>query len=530
MSEGSIHHRQASGLVREGKPLDAAVFNLFSATLGPVIAWILMFGVGFYPGSNVVLTIVLTLVLCVGLNLVYAIFASIMPRSGGDYIFISRTFAPWLGFAANAAFLFWICFYIGTAGAVFGEMGVGPACRVLAEATGNLDLATVGDWFSTSWGRFISGLAMLAITGPVVIAGKRGLRSYFKFQRWVFVFCGGTLLITIIALLIMPKTGFISSFNDYMSTFSGTQDAHATIVTEGGGHGAFDLEQTMLAATWPFYSVAFLVLSAFWAGESRTGFANQIKGITVPFFAVGAILIGTVGLAVHKFGADFLTGIAVVDPASYGLTSAPFFAELVAAWTGPVFGILIAFGIGAWMISYVPLLTIMVSRGMIAWSADGIMPAWLGRVNPRNSNPVNATLVTFAFGVLFLCLYSFTEAFSVVTAMLGFAITFLITCLAAIVFPYLRKENYRGSAGDKSLLGVPVLTIAGVAGTIGLIVMITVFLRDPSSGTNWPANKGQVIGIFAAIAVAAIVYWVSALSRKRRGLDPKAAFRELPPE
>lgn len=530
METGTIHHRQASGLVREGKPLDAAFFNFFGATFGPVIGWILLFAVGFYPGSNVLLTIIFAGVFCIGMNVVYATFASIMPRSGGDYVFISRTFSPWLGFAANAAFMFWLTFYIGTAGALFGQLGLGPAFRVLAEATGDLGLATVGDWFNTDWGKFISGLGMLVLTGPVVIMGRRGLRTYFKFQRWVFFFCGATLLTTIIVMLVMPQDGFISAFNDYAKTFSGKDGAYETIVAGGGGHGSFSLEQTLLAATWPFYGLSFLLSSAYWAGESRTGFSSQIKGITVPFIAAITVMFVAAAAGLRVFDADFLTGLALVDPAEYGMTSAPYFAELTAAWTGPVLGVILAIGLGAWLINYVPYITVMVTRGMIAWSADGIVPEWLGRVNRNTSNPVNATLVTFAFAIVFLFLYSFTETFSVVTALLGFAVTFLITCIAAIFFPYLRRDIYRGSAGDRNILGLPLLSVAGVVGTLGLIAMIIIFLRDPSSGTNWPMNKGQVIGIGAAIVVAAIIYWISAAIRRSRGLDTQAGFHELPPE
>lgn len=530
MASATLHHRQSSGLVRAGKPLDAALFNFFGATFGPVIGWVLLFGIGFYPGSNIVLTILITFALTIGMNVVYAFFATAMPRSGGDYVFISRTFHPWLGFAANASFMVWLTFYIGTAGALFGQLGLGPAFRVLAGATGNLGLADVGDWFSTDWGKFISGLAMMALTGPVVIAGRQGLRTYFRFQRVVFIGAGLTLVVTAVAMIIMTADSFQSAFNSYTADFSGKPGAYDTVVAAGGGHGDFSLKQTLLASTWPFYGAAFLVQSAFWAGEGRTGLRAQLTGITLPFLIALVVMLVMVGVGTQVFGVDFLAGLALGDPTAYGFTTAPYFAELTAAWTGPVIGVAITIGLGAWLISYVPFITVMVTRSMLAWSLDGVAPAWLGRVDSRNANPVNATLVTFAFGVVFLVLYSFTETFSVVTALLGFAVTFFITCVAATVFPYRRAELFRGSAVDVRFLGVPVMTIAGVWGAIGLLAMIVILIADPSSGTNWDANRWQVISTGIILAVAAALYLFAAVARRRQGIDIAAAYRGLPPE
>jgi APA family basic amino acid/polyamine antiporter len=526
----TLHHRQSSGLVRVGRPFDAALFNFFGATFGPVIAWVLLFGVGFYPGSNIMLAIVITFVLSLGMNLTYAFFASIMPRSGGDYVFISRTFHPWLGFAANAGFMFWLTFYIGTAGALFGQFGLGPAFRVLAAWTGDLSLTSVGNWFSTDMGKFISGLAMMALTGPVVIASRRGLRTYFRFQRIVFIVAGVALVVTIGAMAIMGIGGFRSSFNDYAGNFSNNPDAYGTVVTGGGGHGGFDLKQTLLACTWPFYGAAFLMQSAFWAGEGRTGLRAQLTGITLPFFIALIVMLVAAGLGTSVFGTDFLAGLALGDPTAYGFDSAPWFAELAAAWTGPVIGIALTLGLGAWMISYVPFITVMVTRSILAWSLDGIVPEKLGKVDPRTSNPVNATLFTFAFGIFFLALYSFTDKFSVVTALLGFAVTFVITCVAAAVFPFLRKELYEGSSGDVRIGRVPVMSLVGGFGAVGMIAMIVILVSDPSSGTNWDLNRWQVLSTGIVLIVAAGLYFIAAAVRRRQGIDIAAAYRGLPPE
>lgn len=527
----AIQHRQASGLVREGKPTDGALFNVLGTTLGPVIGWILLYAIPFYPGSNVLLATTIAFACCIGLNLVYALFAATMPRSGGDYVFISRTFSPSIGFMANASFMFWLAFYIGTAGAYIGELSLATVFRELGYWTGDHHLQTWGNWFHTHWGRMLSGLFLLAILiYPVLLTSRRGLRRYFRFQRWVFYFCGVTLLATAIALAVMSHGAFVSAFNHYVRAFSPhTLHPYSFILATGGTHGPFDFHQSLLAATWPYYVSSFLLMSAYWAGEHRTGLRSHVIGMVIPFVISFFVIIGVLALALPAFGTNFLAALGNTEATKYGFESIPFFVELLAAWTGPAVGIIIAIGFGAWLWQYVPALTILVTRSMLAWSFDGIMPEWLGRVDSRG-NPVNATLVTTAIAIVLLALYSFTSFFSVITALLGFTITFFIACCAAIVFPFKRRDLFEGSPGAVRLAGIPLLSIAGVAGVIGLAVMIYVMLVDPNSGTSWAHNKGEAIAMLVAPVVALLLYGLSWWVRRSQGINLSVAMKELPVE
>jgi basic amino acid/polyamine antiporter, APA family len=527
---GEIFQRKASGLVREGKPTDGILFNLVGGTLGPVIGWILLFGIPFYPGSNVLLTVVICFFLVFGQNVTYALFAAIMPRSGGDYVYVSRTFHPALGFAMNASFMFWITFYVGTAGALFGQLGLATALREFGQATGNLSVVSWGDWFYTSWGKFLAGLAVILIAGPIILVARNGLRAYFRFQRYIVLFCLATLLVAIVATAIMSHDAFVNSFNSYMHPFTGKGDSYQAILTAGGPHGSFSLNQTLLAMTWPFYMASFLIQSSYWAGEHRPGLRAHLTGMVVAFAIAFALTLLAVGVSINAYGTDFLNALGLVKPSDFGLSFTPYYVELVGTWTGPIVAIILAIGLGAWLIPYVPGLSIMVTRSMLAWSFDGIMPEWLGRVDERTHNPVNATIITYASAIFLLALYSFTSTLSVVTALLGFALTFFVACVAAIVFPYRRRDLFDKSPGAVRVAGVPLLTITGILGAVGLAFITVELIRDPSSGTNWPLNQGQIYAIIAAILVGFVLYGLSWLLRRRQGADITVAYRALPPE
>ncbi|MEA2379563.1 MAG: hypothetical protein QOD13_3470, partial [Thermoleophilaceae bacterium] len=104
-------------------------------------------------------------------------------------------------------------------------------------------------------------------------------------------------------------------------------------------------------------------------------------------------------------------------------------------WTGGVIGLLLTFGLTAWLLSYVPFLSVIAIRSILAWSFDGIAPQWLGRVD-RRGNPVNATIACYLLAIVLLVVYSFTDWLTVTTPLLGFAITLALTCVSAIVFPF----------------------------------------------------------------------------------------------
>src|ERR1700682_5824662 len=114
----TVFVRNATGLVRELSPFDA--FNLvFSAVLIPVgITQVFSFAPTFWPNANVLVSFLssIPLVLCFGM--VYLYFTVAMPRSGGDYVWVSRILGPGVGFITNLSLTFvfttWISFNFTT--------------------------------------------------------------------------------------------------------------------------------------------------------------------------------------------------------------------------------------------------------------------------------------------------------------------------------------------------------------------------------------------------------------------------------
>src|SRR5690349_20907396 len=64
---------------------------------------IVVFTPAFYPGTNPLVGILVGLVLAIPVASVYALFSVAPPRSGGDYVWVSRILNPGLGFVVNFA-------------------------------------------------------------------------------------------------------------------------------------------------------------------------------------------------------------------------------------------------------------------------------------------------------------------------------------------------------------------------------------------------------------------------------------------
>src|SRR5262249_3177458 len=95
-----LYVRQATGLVRELSLRDNALLaaGYISVFLG--FSYITLVPSTFV-GANIALAFLITGALMVPHFIVYGLLSSAMPRSGGDYLFLSRIVHPSAGFVVN---------------------------------------------------------------------------------------------------------------------------------------------------------------------------------------------------------------------------------------------------------------------------------------------------------------------------------------------------------------------------------------------------------------------------------------------
>jgi len=184
--------RDATGLVRSLSFFDAffsnlAVINIASALTFPVL--LIAFS---FPGASIPLSILITLFPILVYNLLYSSFSKMMPRSGGDYVFISRGLNPIFGFAANFSFVMWNVFWIAVYSNWVSTIGLGPLFYTLGLQTNSDSLVAFGGQLATPLFGFVIGtLVIVVITVASIISTKKVMKLQ---NGLVFVGIAGVIL------------------------------------------------------------------------------------------------------------------------------------------------------------------------------------------------------------------------------------------------------------------------------------------------------------------------------------------------
>ena len=93
--------RRATGFVRDVKVSDAVIFNVLPACPGLVMAVSIFWVLTAFSGVNVYACIVITAICSFLISGAFGLLSQIMPRSGADYILISRSLHPALAVGSS---------------------------------------------------------------------------------------------------------------------------------------------------------------------------------------------------------------------------------------------------------------------------------------------------------------------------------------------------------------------------------------------------------------------------------------------
>jgi amino acid transporter len=198
--------------------------------------------------------------------------------------------------------------------------------------------------------------------------------------------------------------------------------------------------------------------------------------------------------------------------------------------SSPVLLTIIGVGFVLAIVANIPPMFLIATRNILAWSFDRTVPMRLGDVSPRYASPVKATVTVGVFMTAFLAFFVFVPSnwtTFVFTAGIGSLITFLIVAVCGMVFPFRRPDIYEGSPYRQSILGIPVVSAVSAVAAAFDALLIYYLLTNDALGAN--STQGLValpIGFGAGL----VIYAVSSVANRRRGIDVAAAQQELPPE
>ena len=167
-----------------------------------------------------------------------------------------------------------------------------------------------------------------------------------------------------------------------------------------------------------------------------------------------------------------------------------------------------------------------VSRYVFAFSFDRMLPIRFADVSDRYKFPVNAMALCVAVGVVFIYLTDFTTYIGTyLNATAIFAIVWVLVSVAAIIFPYKRKDLASTLPG--STWPVPLISIIGVFCLVTMGITLFYAFTTPAVGPSTPFSD-LILGII--FAVGAVIFVARYFYLKGRGIDLLQAVREIPPE
>ena len=368
-----------------------------------------------------------------------------------------------------------------------------------------------------------------------------GLRTTLVVQRVLAVvaFVGTVTAIVLVAVSTNPQ--FIAAFSKF-----GDYNA---VISNANSSGVFPLVSnwnqfipTVLGTGFAAETLIFFQYSVYAGGEIKS--AKK----TAPIALLGSLGILTVAVLVmafgmsNVFGNQFLGaiyGLYYGGSSNYPLGSVPpsyvFFSGILVQ-NNPVVLYAIGVGITVWSLSIVPFLYLTMSRNVMAWSFDRVLPEALSKVHDRFHSPINAIIFAFILSEAFLIPYTyvaqFVQFFAASTA--GLVIDFFVASIAGIVFPF-RKRLYEISGISGKKVGpIPLISLAGVIATVFIGLLLYGFfsnpgflIYNPSSLTLSLIGYGVAFSLFIA---GFVVYYLSRYIRSRQGIDLRLALSEIPPE
>jgi amino acid transporter len=536
-ARGGLFVRQSTGLVREASAIDATIYNaVFSAPVGATLAWGVFFALSAFPGADIVSATVIAFVLNVPVLIMMALLASSMPRTGGDYVWVSRILSPPLALVSNfgaalSAMIgatFWARYFpVFALGPVLVTLGVLFENQALVDAGNNFQ--TDGLWI------FLGGFAMIALMTVIHIAG---VKATFRWQNvfWVIATLGTFLAFVVLAF--GNTADFQANFSELNQRFGGT-DAAGVIAAAGAEGAAPDLANTDATLPTIFAIMVFMMWnwwSVYLSGELKSA-SNRTRQMGIMFGALAwdvlFIIVGVL-LLFRVTGYDFMVAVNSATDA-YAIPTGPwyhFMASLV--YNIPIITVLIVGSFLFWSLPAMVGNTFMPIRSVFAWSFDRLLPEKLSEVNERTHSPVPAILLVMGLVTAMLAWSVASTDFATWLALgvLAGVVCVVIVAVAAIMFPTRRPDLYAASPANLRVAGIPVLYVVAPLSIAVMLFLTWLTLQYPALALYGDPNNAWWVPAFIGgiVVIGLIIYFGAKYIRRSQGIDIDLVYRELPPE
>jgi len=524
--------RKATGLVRGWNVRDSLIYAVLSTNFVTLGLFTFTYAGPSFPTGQLLTSVVISAILVSFLVVAYTGLITTIPRAGGDYVWQTRILGSGVGFVFAVTgwwFILWL--WAPIYGNILAIQFFEPLWATLGSPSG-------AAWFGTNNGIFVVSLVTIVLAGVLVSIGMAG---YARIQKWCIY--GGLIgfAVIVVLLLINSHADFIASFNQESSKIFGVNHAYAATnaaAIKAGYHapamGFGPLGATLLLVP----NMMFFILWPNWGaslyGEIRgaSDFKRVFRGMFFGLWITTALVVIFFLLMAKTFGwAFYQNANAAFFNGTFPLPVWPY-PFMFVGWLvhNTAFQVILILVMSLWFFGWVGTLFLSSTRVIFAAAFDRVLPDRAAEVSEKRKVPLYSLILMLLPAVGLSAIYAYSTNFRTYTldATLVIAVTYLVSAIAVVLLPFVKKDLWRASPASKvKLLGVPIVPVSGVITILLLGFCLIAWLVNDNYFVN---NPSSLIFMGAMYVLAIVLYVVARLVRRRQGIDLGLINKEIPVE
>ncbi|BDC18676.1 amino acid permease [Acidianus sp. HS-5] len=483
--------RDSTGLVKEFGALDAFALNF--SFLGPAAGVSYpLFVSAFLPESSWILSVILGAVLMIPLVLNYYLLNSIISRSAGDYVYVSRAFGPFAGSVLGMSLL--MSFMMGFPVLAMLEviMVIVPGLQAIGYSLGDEVLINFANSILSSPVELFATTTLIVLVTFLLSSSERHYARTFRYLTFLQII--GTVIMIYGLLTFRPSEVSLDP--------------------------KFSTQTLALSSIFVLSMFAFANAPSFFAGEIKKSRKSFLAGyllsyVTATIFALLLILSLKIGIGRENYVSAVISGwnlpISTSSLLSFG--SLPFIHY-------PAVVVLIFITALSWYLLYAMINVGASARILFSLSFDRLLPSFLADV--KKGVPFNALLFSFLVSMVF----NYVEVY------LGYSISFAIDGLWFVIWNYLivAIASIKFYKLDKRILYTSLSSVLALSA----VVFITLYygvINSTFGGVIFEGNFAfDIISIFIPPITGAVTYVISQKVRSKQGIKLSLIYKEIPPE
>ena len=206
VTDSGLFVRNATGLVRGMSQRASIALNFIPGHPTQTLSAVLFYFLTVFAGANMYLALLLVVPMTLSFSYAFGLLTQMIPRSGGDYMLVSRVIHPLVGVISS--FCMSMAGFLSNAffGLAFAIFAVSPSCIAIGKIGGYSGLTEWGqDIAASRWWQFFLGAAMITVSSLIHLCGWRWM---IRFLLGCFWFVTGGMVVTVLVLLIRGQDTF----------------------------------------------------------------------------------------------------------------------------------------------------------------------------------------------------------------------------------------------------------------------------------------------------------------------------------